>query len=140
MSDDLTILKRTSIRWGILNCFCKTLCDARVDLPRSVISNLEVARCIIETHSHEIFEAERLLDDVEMILIKKTNRERVNNINLWIRLLRKTKRDLPDFKEIMSIPRMKMIIQNYEFLSYCIYHEHEEPKKIRYNEKIHAIH
>ena len=44
----------------------------------------------------------------------------IENVNTWIRLLEKTKKDLPDKRELIEIPFMRVLLQNYQFLSYCV--------------------
>lgn len=116
------MLKRTGVRWAILMCLCHVIRDAKINPPppRSVDNKLQVVRCIIETGCREICEAGRCLDDVENILIEKAKYGRIENVNNWIRLLKKTKKDFPDRRELMEIPFMRVVNQNYEFLSYCI--------------------
>jgi len=119
-NEKLLILKRIGVRWSALTCFCQALCEAKINAPRSVDNKLQVARCIIETGCSEIREAEPFLDEVENTLIKNASDGGMENVNSWIRFLKKTKEDLPDRKELMEIPFMRALLQNYEFLSYCI--------------------
>ena len=107
-------------RWGLLMCFHQTLCNAKIDVPRSVDNKIQVARCIIETGCRETLEVERLLDDVENTLVRKASLGRIEDFDSWARLLDKTKKYLLDRRETMEIPFMTELVQSYEFLSYCI--------------------
>ena len=101
-------------------CFRQALCEAKINAAQSADNTLQVVRCIIETGCREICEAERFLDDAENTLIANASCGGIENVNTWIKLLEKTKRDLPDKRELIEIPFMRVLLQNYQFLSYCI--------------------
>jgi hypothetical protein len=83
---------------------------------------LEVARCIIETGCREISEAERILEGVERSLLEIVEDEEAEDVSSALGLLMKTRRGLPEAREILRVPRIKSIVQSYEFLSYFVYY------------------
>jgi len=52
----------------------------------------------------------------------------MENINIWIKFLEKTKVDLPDMMEIIKCPFMEVLIRKYEFLGYCIHQDVPEAR------------
>ena len=120
VTNELFTLKRAGVRWGLLMCLCHTLRSQRLKVPQSVDGKLQVARSKIECGCAGIREVEVFLDDVETTIVEETSYKRIESVNLWMQLLEKTKKHLPDKREIMEIPFMDEVIQKYEFLHYCL--------------------
>jgi hypothetical protein len=114
-SEDLT---KTGMRWSILKCLHEVLCNTRLDMPRSIDSDLEVAMSMIEKGSGKTKDANDLLDWVESKLIGKAIS--MDNIAYWENLLEKTKKGQLTQEEASKVPFMENQIKKYGFLSYCI--------------------
>jgi len=115
--EDLESLKKIGGRWGVMRCLYEALCDMRLDLPRSIQEDFEVARSTIETGCRHIRDAELLLDWVESKLTEKAIS--LNNLDYWEGLLNKAKVGELTKKEFRETPFMKNLLEKYEFLSYC---------------------
>lgn len=106
--------KRTAVRWSILKCLHEVLCSTRLDVPKSIDSDLEAARRIIETGCHKTRDADDLLDWVESKLTEKAIC--LSNMAYWEDLLSKAKKGDLTKEEASKVPLMETLIKKYEFL------------------------
>jgi len=109
-------LKKTGMKWSVLKCLHETLCDARLDVPHSINTDLDVARSMIETRRPRIRDVDGLLEWVEGKLVEKA--VSLEDVVYWEDLLRKAEKGELTREEAMRVPFMEALIKRYEFLSY----------------------
>jgi len=127
-ADELEVLRKTGLRWGVLKCLHTVLCETRFDMPRSIENDLEVVRSIIETGCQKPKEANALMNWVEGKLIDKAIS--LSDMNYWEDLLWKANEDSLNQTDLEKMPYMDEMKGKYEFLSYIMPAEKKTPENL----------
>jgi NADH-quinone oxidoreductase subunit E len=124
--DELEVLSKIGLRWGVLKCLHSVLCETRFDMPQSIDNDLEVVRSMIETGCQKPKEANALMNWVESRLIDKAIS--LSDMNYWEDLIWKANEGNLNQTDIEKIPYMGEIKGKYEFLSYIAPAEKKSPE------------
>ena len=125
-ADELEVLRKTGLRWGVLKCLHAVLCETRFDMPRSIENDLEVVRSIIETGCQKPKEANALMNWVEGKLIDKAIS--LPDMNYWEDLLWKADEGNLNQADLEKMPYMNEMKSKHEFLGYIMPTEKKSPE------------
>jgi hypothetical protein len=111
--DESGDLVKTRRRWSVLKCLYEVLCKTRLDVPRYIDSDFEVAMSMIEKGFGKTGDANDLLDWVESKLVRKA--VSLDNVAYWEDLLEKAKKGELTQEEAMKVPFMENLVKKYGF-------------------------